>query len=217
MTILSHHAHIFIGDPKHSKQKVFDFFEHEGIDLSAEKYFLQETNVFTIEDARELKRFVSEKTGEENRVYVLIFTENFSHPAQHALLKTLEEPNKKICICFVAPREHTLLATLKSRVHTHYLQKSEIPSPIDVGIFLKSNKAKRLTLVDNFLKKIKEEDDENLRREAGLFLDAYESALHKTKKLAEFQKQFDAIFFAKEYIHDQGSSAKQLLEYVALS
>lgn len=218
MTILSHHAHIFIGDPKTSKDVVFEYFEKEGVNFETEtNQYIQETNVFTIEDARNLKRFVSEKSNDGGRTFVLIFTENFSHPAQHALLKTLEEPGEGIHIVFVTPREHTLLPTLKSRVLVHYLESHDLPSPINVSIFQKAKPAKKVALIDEYLKKVKGDDSGDIKREITNFLNAYESLLHKNSKLESQVKTFDAIFFAKEYLHDQGSSVKQLLEYVALT
>jgi len=217
MTFLSHHAHIFIGDPKTSKEVVFEYFKKEGVDFELESnQYIQETNVFTIEDARNLKRFVSEKSLDGGRMFVIIFTENFSHPAQHALLKTLEEPGNGVFVVFVTPREHTLLATLKSRALLHYLEVQKIPSPISVSIFQKANPAKKLQLVDEYLKKVKNDDTQDIKREVTHFLNAYEELLHEEGGVKKNISQFDAIFFAKEYLHDQGSSVKQLLEYLAL-
>lgn len=217
MTLLSHHAHIFIGDPKTSKEVVFEYFKKEGIDFHAEvNQYVQETNVFTIEDARNLKRFVSEKSLNGGQSFVVVFTENFSHPAQHALLKTLEEPGFGLCIVFVTPREHTLLSTLKSRVLLHYLEVQKIPSPIPPSIFEKANTAKKISLVDEYLKKVKNDDSQDIKREVTNFLNAYEEYLHENGGVQKYIFQFEAIFFAKEYLHDQGSSAKQLLEYIAL-
>jgi hypothetical protein len=87
-----------------------------------------------------------------------------------------------------------------------------------VKIFERVNIAKRLHLVDEYLKKIKNDEDlhETARRDALSFLHAYESHLYSLGDVSKRQKEYSAIFFAKEYMTDSGSSVKQLLEYVAL-
>jgi DNA polymerase III delta prime subunit len=218
MTFRNHHAHIFIGNPESSKDIVLEYLSDEGITPDTSDFHLYELSIFTIDDARELKRLVSQKAKQEGNLVVVVFTENFSHPAQHALLKTLEEPHAGVIIIFVTPREHVLLPTLRSRVMTHYLSPTELVSPIDVKLFEHASIPKKLSLIDDYLKKIKDDEalHETSRRDALYFLHAYESYLHQNFKVAQKQKEFTAIFFAKEYLHDQGSSVKQLLEYVAL-
>lgn len=220
MTNLSrHHAHIFIGEASTQNNSiVLDYLNQSGLDGEQANLYPFSMELFTIDHARELKQLVSEKSQDGKKIVVLIQTSQFSHPAQHALLKTLEEPQKGVIIIFITPREHLLLPTLKSRVLIHYLASSELVTPIDIKLFEKGNVAKRLKLVDDYLQKIK--DDESLhetsRRDALAFLHAYESYLYDLGTLEKRKKEYEAIFFAKEYLSDQGSSVKQLLEYVAL-
>lgn len=219
MTLQNHHAHIFIGEPnEHSRSVVLGYLETAELGREESDFHIQTMETFTIDDARALKQLVSQKSQSHLKLVVLIETAHFSHQAQHALLKTLEEPHVGVTIIFITPHEHLLLPTLKSRVVVHYLAKSEIISPIDVKIFERVSVGKRLQMVDEYLKKIK--DDENLhetsRRDALSFLHAYESHLYSTGELSKRHKEYEAIFFAKEYLSDQGSSVKQLLEYVAL-
>ena len=201
-----------------NRETVLEYLETSEIGQSTSDFSLHSVETFTIDDVRNLKHIVSEKAQENKHMVVLIETTHFSHPAQHALLKTLEEPNQGVTIIFITPHEHLLLPTLKSRVVLHYLSVSEIISPIDVKIFARVNVAKRLKMVDEFLQKIK--DDESLhetsRRDALAFLHAYEAHLYQESSLEKSHKEFEAIFFAKEYITDQGSSVKQLLESLAL-
>ncbi len=217
--LAEHHAHVFIGEINTKNNSiVLDYLAESGLHGEYANLHQFSMELFTIDHARELKQLVSEKSQNGKQIVVLIQTSQFSHPAQHALLKTLEEPHEGVIIIFVTPREHLLLPTLKSRVLIHYLTSSELVTPIDVKIFEKGNVAKRLKLVDEYLQKIK--DDENLhetsRRDALAFLNAYESYLYNLETSEKRKKEYDAIFFAKEYLGDQGSSVKQLLEYVAL-
>lgn len=219
MPIKNHHAHIFIGEPnKTSEELVVKYLEEEGLGTQDTDFHISNMELFTIDDARDLKRLISERPHLGKKMVVLVSVANFSHPAQHALLKTLEEPQKDAFIIFITPREHTLLPTIKSRVFIHYLASSELVSPIDVKIFEKVSVAKRLKMVEEYLHAIKNDSDlhETSRRDALAFLHAYESHLHGIAGVGEKKKEYEAIFFAKEYISDQGSSVKQLLEYVAL-
>lgn len=218
MTLKGHHAHIFIGSGTSAKDTVLEYLKEDNITPEHSDFHLYELALFTIDDARELKRLVSEKSHKDKQLVIMVCTDNFSHPAQHALLKTLEEPHQGVLIIFLTSKEHVLLGTLKSRVLIHYLAPEELVSPIDVKIFERASIPKRLQLVDEYLQKIK--DDEvlhgSLRRDALYFLHAYEAYLYTTGNLSKKQKEYDAIFFAKEYMSDQGSSVKQLLEFVAL-
>jgi|GEM_PF-1705640 len=216
MTLLSHHAHIFIGNPRTSKERIFEYLRDEGVDTESQNIYVQETGVFTIGQARELKRFVSQKSTNGQDLFVLILTENFSFQAQHALLKTLEEPKKGVCILFVTPRVHTLLSTLRSRVQLHYLTVSKSISPIDVSVFKNTHVGERIAMVNSYLQKVKNEESENVRHEVHYFLNAYEEKLYEEKKIEKNIKEFEVLFFVKEYITDQGSSVKQLLEHLAL-
>ena len=219
MNISSHHAHVFIGEVSaHNSEIVLSYVKESKLQIDIVKLYKFSMELFTIDHARELKQLVSEKSEEGKQTVVFIQTSQFSHQAQHALLKTLEEPHTGVFIIFLTPREHLLLPTLKSRVLIHYLALSELVSPIDVKLFEKGNIAKRLKMVDDYLQKIK--DDENLhetsRRDALSFLNACEGYLYTLGETSQRKKEYDAIFFAKEYMSDQGSSVKQLLEYLAL-
>lgn len=220
MTLQNHHAYIFIGTPNESSRStVMKYLEHSDLGPEFSDFHSKTVETFTIDDARDLKQFVSQKSQTKDKLVVLIETVHFSHQAQHALLKTLEEPYQGITIIFITPHEHLLLSTLKSRVIIHYLASQEIISPIDVKVFERVTPVKRLHMVDGFLKKIK--DDEGIhqtsRDDASSFLNAYESYLYSLGGVLKRRKEYDAIFFAKEYITDQGSSIKQLLEYVAIA
>lgn len=219
MTLQNHHAHIFIGDlNKASEDLVVQYLEDALLGPSFSDFHIKATETFTIDNARELKQLVSQKSQTHSKLVILLKIAHFSHPAQHALLKTLEDPYEGVTVIFITPHEHLLLPTLKSRVVVHYLSPSEIVSPIDVKIFQRANVAKRLKMIDEYVKKIKDDNSfhETSRRDAMSFLNAYEAYLHTQGDISQKQKHYDAIFFAKDYLNDQGSSVKQLLEYVAL-
>lgn len=218
MIPFSHHAHIFIGDTTKSRSRVFEYIENLGLSKNNSDLFIQEFNLFTVEDARKLKQYLSEKSHTGNPLVALVFTENFMYQAQNALLKTFEEPCDGVFIFFVIPYEHLLLPTFKSRAMIHYLKSSTEISPIDISVFHTGTLPKKFSLIDAFLKKKEDEEPTVIKREVQYFFDAYEEFLYNQKqKISEHTQTFDAIFFGREYLHDQGSSVKQLLEIVAVS
>ena len=94
--------------------------------------------------------------------------------------------------------------------------------------FLKALKGERIKIIGEIIKN--HEDDENsapLRNEAMYLLSALEFVLYKKNKdtnakdnktpfSKEEQLAFDSIYKSRDFLSDQGTSAKTLLEYIAL-
>lgn len=216
MVATAHNVHFCIANPRTAREAVFSLFRLNGIEIEKEKHLIYEYNTFSIEHARELKYFVSAKNSDTGIVYICIFVEHILVPAQSVLLKTLEELDPNIWVCFVVPFEHLLIPALRSRVLIHHLAKTSTPTPIDVALFFKSNSAKRLVVLDAFLKKYKDSPDEDLHREVRNFLDAYEEYVYGVDDIAKTRSILEALYFVKEYAPEKSSSPKQLLEYLAL-
>ena len=82
--------------------------------------------VIPIESVRELAGFFSLKaasSSEVNRVVIIEDAETLSLPAQHALLKQLEEPPKGVVLLLTATLPRLLLPTIRSRVQQIHIQK----------------------------------------------------------------------------------------------
>lgn len=216
MMSLAHNVHICIGNPQTSREAVFDLFHSWGFSLGDSQHIIQQYDTFSIEHARDLKHFVSVKNPHDGISCVCIFTDHILLPAQSVLLKTFEELDSNICLCFVIPFEHVLLPALRSRVFMHYLKKTKTSSPIDVELFYLSGASKRLLLLDSFFKKHKDSSAEEVQRETRNFLDAYEEYVYGLGDIYKLRHVFESLYFVKEYAPDKSSSPKQLLEYVAL-
>lgn len=220
MTLRGHHAHVCIGEANdYSKDIVLSYLRDENHTPHNTEFRVYQKELFTVDDARDLKQIVSQKPSDGKQIVILIVTTNFSREAQNALLKTLEDPFPGVMVIFITPKEHTLLPTLRSRVLLHYLTQAELVSPIDINLFKKGTTGRRLKLVDEYLQKIKDDEalHETSRKDALAFLNAYEALLYTSGTVKEYKKEFEAILYAKDYLQDSGSSVKQLLEYVALS
>jgi len=216
MTLLSHHAHIFIGSIQTLKSLIFDLLKKEGLLREDTLLYTQTTTFLTVEDASDIKRFISQKSSLDRNTLVVVFVDNFSQIAQNALLKTIEECDNNSHIIFATPHEHLLLQTIKSRSLIHFVTHDEEISPLPVSSFLRLSSTERIAMIDEYFKKNKNIDSKEMKREISVFLaslekKAYHDVLHKKNN-----SFFEAIFFAKKYIMNTGSSTKQLLEYVAL-
>ncbi len=112
------HAYLIVGgDEKTREGKLKELLSQNGVgDRPGQRFNLgnNETASLKIEDVREAEAWVNLK---RSRLGVLIVEEadRLTTPAQHAFLKTLEEPGDNILIVLAAGDERSLLATVRSR------------------------------------------------------------------------------------------------------
>ena len=88
----------------------------------------------SIDSVRELSGFFSLKVAtddEVTRVVIIEDAEMLSLPAQHALLKQLEEPPKGTVIILTSSLPRQLLPTIRSRVQEVHIQKPSLQLTID--------------------------------------------------------------------------------------
>jgi len=96
----------------------------------------EERSEISIKDIREVERMSSLATPFPFKIFIFDESQNFSHQAISALLKTIEEPRKKSIFIFVGQNSSSLPQTITSRVQILRfapLSKEEIKS------FLKSH------------------------------------------------------------------------------
>lgn len=84
-----------------------------------------EQKTISIDLIRELKQTTAYRVGEQERFeIILLWAELLSVPAQHALLKLLEEPPQGVRLWLVTPTPQALLETVQSRcVRINVLEK----------------------------------------------------------------------------------------------
>lgn len=95
-------------------------------DLQPSQYFTEiepEKNVISVESIRNLKHFLSLRTGAEpdnsvSRVVIIHHADKMTAEAQNAVLKTLEEPPSSTVIFLTTANKNSLLDTIVSRVHS---------------------------------------------------------------------------------------------------
>lgn len=188
---LTHHAYFFTGD----SAKALEFLD-KNLDIKKQgnpDYIFQKIDALSIDEARNIKLVHSKKPFGEKRVFI-IQTESISNESQNALLKVFEEPepNNHFFIIIENPQ---LLPTLKSRVQIVHFTKEEE----NVSKFIKMSKKERL----DFVKELSKTEGFSLADGIG--------------KVKKDRKTLEAVVKVKKYIHDRGSSTKQLLEYLAIT
>ena len=89
-------------------------------------WYNQEREAIPIETVRSFTQELSYTTNPSvTRVMVLLAADMLSEPAQHALLKSLEEPTERTQCLLIAQAESSLLPTIKSRCHIYDIRKHD--------------------------------------------------------------------------------------------
>ena len=222
-----HHAYLVEGAQSEILPQILELVSGWGIQTSGNPDFYSiSIDSFKIDEAFDLRRMGQEK-GAAKKIFV-ICTNSISPDAQNVLLKLFEEPIKNTHFFVVVPEIDSLIKTLISRF---YVIKAA-PTPKGIGAptenvgekFIAMPLRMRIEFLKELLAEPDEDNDEIIsqnssRAKALHFLNALETALHS--KL-NFNKQmnvdfFEHIFKTREFLRQPGSSAKMLMESVALS
>jgi len=200
------------------------FLQTEGVRTAGNgDLYVRRYGSFTIDDARRLIERASLRGIAGRRVFVLV-VDVIQTEAQHALLKTIEEPRGGALFVFLHPSPETLLPTLRSRMQIIALPgRRAAVSGVDVAGFLAASCAKRLVMLKTLLEQDGDapEADGSQRSTAGKrdmgdmlhFLTELERMLGAD---ASRRDALHAVYRARRYIGDRGALVKPLLEQVAL-
>ena len=183
-----------------------------------------EFDTFGIDDGRAIKEMQSRRPlGGERKIFIII-ANFFTTEAQNSLLKVFEEPTEGTHFFIITQNTDTLIPTLKSRMFELFTQRpglckesihtKTVEMPVNVDEFLKSDKARRMTL----LKDIIEDKNKNI---ALSFLNDLEIAIHNSErgisKLSKDAPTLKEIIKFKKYLNGRSSSIKMILENIALT
>lgn len=210
-----HHAYLIAGERRATRLALNRFFENElklKILGNPDLLFV-ETDTFTIDEARALKDWQSKRPAAGERKFFVLALNGATQEAQNSLLKVLEEPAAGTHFFLIAPSAEVFLPTVRSRLFIIKLNKeSEKNEAALAEKFLKNNIGERLAFAKSFADEIA--DGQKTKTDVIKFLDALELALRE-KKLAE-AAVFEQLFQAKIFLRGSGSSAKMILENLAL-
>lgn len=225
--VFLHHAYLIEGKSEIILAELFKFFQNElGVTVKGNPDFLYITfEVFGIDEGRRLKEMQTGKAFIGDRRFFIVSASSFTHEAQNSLLKVFEDPSPNVHFFVIMPSADGILPTLRSRFFIieheskYKTKKTYDEKTISAKEFLENNKASRLAMI----KGIVEEKDKD---RALALLNDIEVELHvklvasvgtssgvSPKQIAELLEE---IGRGKQYLHDQSSSVKLILEHLAL-
>lgn len=231
-----HHAYLIEGIKEEIIPELFSFVEELKIKTTGNPDFYHTSiDNFKIQDALNLRNMGSERSFsniENNKKIFILCINRFTGDAQGVLLKMFEEPIENTHFFVITPNVDNLFKTFVSRFYLIKTEKNlETSEDIkNAKVFVSMNLKDRLDFIkDKILEKGKNNNDEESDEEQGSsesnqtkalrFLDNLEFILNEKNagKNLKDVSFFDQIFKAREFIRQPGSSAKMLLESVALS
>lgn len=234
-----HHAYLIEGARDEIVPEIIKFLKSLGVKTASNPDFCHITiDNFKIDEAFELRSMSSDKSFSSSKKIFLLCVNSISLDAQNVLLKMFEEPTENTHFFLIVPDVNALLKTLVSRFYL-------IPAKSDLTEYKEAEKFISLPLknrIDFIKEMLTEPEGENAptpegvgvpaasvgkiavldstRSKALKFLNALESVLHK-KTISKSKLNLDINFFkhffkVREFLRMPGSSAKSLMESVAL-
>lgn len=218
-----HHAYLIEGAHEKIVPEVLEFVESLGIKTIGNPDFCHiSLDSFKIEDARSLKSYAMEKGFSLARKIFVISTNNFLLEAQNSLLKMFEEPIENTHFFVVVPDTKALLKTLISRFYLISAKPDLVGGMNDIENFINMPLQKRIDFLKEFLLKKEEENEEDANTESSnlkalKFLNKLELTLHRKMSKGDLDiSVFEHFLKVREFLRMPGSSAKTLMESVAL-
>ncbi len=195
-----HHAYLVIGTPEAGEHFLDSTLSEWGVKkVGNPDIYRFEAESVGVDDARKLSAKSLEKAFGEKRIFVLS-AERFTHGAQNALLKTLEEPITDTHFFILAREEKLFLPTLLSRVQIVHPVQGQASND-EVEKFLSLTLKKRLDFAKNFEDSLPDFLDLLL-----VYLKTSGTPLPTLKK----------VFTLRDFASDPAVSAKLVLEHLSL-
>ena len=217
-----HHAYLIEGVREAILPEVFELVEDFGVGTLGNPDFIHiNIDSFKVDDARNLKSLVNEKANSLNKKVFLISANSFLLEAQNMMLKIFEEPIENTHFFVLVPDANALIPTFLSRFYLISARKV-LAETGEVQKFIAMSLKNRIDFIKELLL---EEEQEGVvlfssKSKALKFLDALESVLHQkimSKTVFDMEINFfDQIFKVREFLRMPGSSAKTLMESLAL-
>ncbi len=233
-----HHAYLIEGAHEKIVPEIFEFIKGLGIETSGNPDFCHMVfDNLKMADALYLREMNYQKGISQNKKIFIVCVNNFTLEAEQALLKMFEEPIENTHFFLIIPDVNSLLPTVISRF---YLIRSELKNNEYIQLaegFINMTLQNRINFLKEFLVGTKEnEEDEDIKEnlefdslalklesprvKALKLLNMIESSLHNKMSRMPCDisgtHYFEHIFKVREFLRQPGSSAKNLMEGVAL-
>jgi len=179
----------------------------ELLSVGANNFHFTSDNL-SIDDARQVAARISSHPFGSDFQSIVVFANKLSVEAQNALLKSFEEPLANTTLILIVPDESLLLPTLRSRFTS--IENSQVSSGDSLGNeFAKLDYKDRLELITE---KVKAKD------QAWMASLVKSLSLYMHKNLSgNSEPVLQSLNLAAQNLKNRGSSAKMLLENIALT
>lgn len=236
-----HHAYLIEGARDEIVPEVVKFLKTLGIETTGNPDFTQiVVDNFKIDEAFSLRSMSTDKSFSSAKKVFIVCVNSFSLDAQNVLLKMFEEPGENTIFFLVVPDINILLKTLVSRFYFISAKSDSISEVKETEKFIALSLQGRINFIKELLADSEEEDEDgnkivvldSARSKALKFLNALEITLDrklvKDFEGGRFQPEAGVkpknplpvclthIFKVREFLRMPGSSAKNLMESVAL-
>ena len=220
-----HHAYLIEGRREDIVPQLIDFLQEIEVNTTSSDFVRIETDSFKMEDAKNLKSLAGDKSFSSTPKIFLLAVNNFLLEAQNSMLKIFEEPIANTHFFIIVPDLNSLLGTFVSRFFVISFKEGSTEDKKEAEKFIKMNFEERLEYVKNLLTEPEETEDravlDGARVKALQFLNALEVVLHQLhvsngSLTEESALCLNHIFKVRRFIRMPGSSAKSLMESVAL-
>jgi len=222
-----HHAYLIQGARDEIVREVLSFLESFGIKTSGNPDFCHITiDSLKIDDALNLRKMGSEKAFTVGKKIFLICINSSTLDAQGVLLKMFEEPIENTHFFLIVPEGDIFLKTLISRFYFISVKPKLDEELKYAEKFIAMPLRDRIDFLKELLAESDNEEDEDMemnkqdspRSKALKFLNMLEFVLHrKFLKNPATETYFSHFFKVREFLRQPGSSAKSLMESIALA
>lgn len=208
-----HHAYLIEGDRAKILPEILKFITSLGLEKGSPDFCHIKLDSFKIEDARNLKSYSVERGVSSGKKVFLISANNFLLEAQNSLLKLFEEPIENTHFFFITPDSNALLRTFVSRFYCISTKQDLIET--DAQKFIGMSLPQRIEFIKDLVQDDLEDEvsADSPRAKSIKFLNALELTLSRTVLDTSV---FEHFFKVREFLRMPGSSAKTLMESVAL-
>lgn len=198
-----HHAYLILGGREEARESATSLVVNLGGDFSNNPdIHIFETEVFTVDNARDLIGIALGKAFGERRFF-LIHADVITREAQNTLLKTLEEPIENAHFLITAREKGLFIPTLLSRL---FIIESEeaVQEASEIEKFFKKSLKQRI----EFAKKFADEERS--------LVDFLDNTLTYLRSKGEKTERLKKILNLRKYAHDSGAMSRLMLEHLAL-
>jgi DNA polymerase III delta prime subunit len=218
-----HHAHLLSGDRETISPNLRIFLEKStGREIAGNPDISWwEGETFGIEEARDMRTAqFSAAVADGARRFFVICAYSFSHQAQNALLKTLEEPAAGAHFFIVAPSKDLFIATLLSRLVLLEERAPKMSEDIrkEALAFLNASPSKRLEIIKPLLAKTDDHDEKlKQKRDADLFMENMLRALEEKMLVRpDARRAISEILAVKKYVSEPAGNVRLIMEHLSV-